>query len=608
LYDPSASCVQCMLVYRYDRVAGAVELISKGSAGQPAYAFYDRLAISGDGRVVGFRSNSLLLVPGVSPVPGTPGGTLKMFFWDAPSGAFDVMTCQSGSCGGQDSELDLSEDGSVAVYGDWGPTAGLPTPNPAGGDNGTQSFVYQRSCDRQTMVSGPLSGERPNGQTRRHRISADGTTVVFDSTAANLVAGFTPGYSSVYSAPIVPCSREYLSKSPSRLLDTRAGGVTVDGRFMATGQLPAGRRLEVLIAGRRGIPHDATSVALTVTVTGAAGQGFVTVWPCDTANPPNSSNLNFVAGQDVPNLVVVALSSRGTVCVQPSEAATHLIADLAGVFPSSSSYRPRTPARLLDTRLGTSTVDGQAVGIGRRSAGTRYELTVAGRAGVPSDVEAVVLNVTATATDRSGFLSVWPCDTPNPPDASTLNFAADHDIPGLVVVQVSPSGTVCLQSTSGGTHLIADLEGWFPAGSPYTAVRPARLFDTRPSGSTIDGQGAGRWQFKQGETLAIQITGRAGIPASGVRAAVLNFTATSVDGAGFITVWPCRATPMTSIVGGPVFADPGLPNSSNVNFVPGIDVANAVITALGPTGQICVRAPQGSAHVLADLAGWFPAD
>jgi hypothetical protein len=36
------------------------------------------------------------------------------------------------------------------------------------------------------------------------------------------------------------------------------------------------------------------------------------VYPCDSR--PNASNLNFVAGQIVPNAVLAPVSTRGTVC------------------------------------------------------------------------------------------------------------------------------------------------------------------------------------------------------------------------------------------------------------------------------------------------------
>ncbi|MEM8746249.1 MAG: choice-of-anchor Q domain-containing protein, partial [Actinomycetota bacterium] len=66
------------------------------------------------------------------------------------------------------------------------------------------------------------------------------------------------------------------------------------------------------------------------------------------------------------------------------------------------------PARLLDTRDGENTVDGLFNGIGRRTDGQTTELQATGRAGVPTDALAVVVNVTAVGPDTVGFITVEP--------------------------------------------------------------------------------------------------------------------------------------------------------------------------------------------------------
>ena len=73
----------------------------------------------------------------------------------------------------------------------------------------------------------------------------------------------------------------------------------------------------------------AAAVVLNVTVTEPVAAGFVTVFPC--GERPLASNVNVVAGQTVPNLVVVPVSAAGTVCVFTSQPA-HLLADVTGWF------------------------------------------------------------------------------------------------------------------------------------------------------------------------------------------------------------------------------------------------------------------------------------
>jgi hypothetical protein len=84
--------------------------------------------------------------------------------------------------------------------------------------------------------------------------------------------------------------------------------------------------------------------------------GFVTVWPGNT-DLPVVSNLNVVAGDTRPNLVIVPLAPDGTIALFTSGRA-HLLADVAGWFTDSSAavtdaglFVPLSePTRILDTR------------------------------------------------------------------------------------------------------------------------------------------------------------------------------------------------------------------------------------------------------------------
>ena len=126
------------------------------------------------------------------------------------------------------------------------------------------------------------------------------------------------------------------------------------------------------------------------------------------------------------------------------------------------------PARLLDTRPGNVTVDGQFAGIGPVANNATLNLTVVGRGGVPaSGVGAVVLNVTVTEPSQQGFLTVFPTGAARP-NASNLNFVAGQTIPNLVIAKVGTNGQVSIYNNLGNTHVIADVVGWFPTENPHT--------------------------------------------------------------------------------------------------------------------------------------------
>jgi hypothetical protein len=150
-----------------------------------------------------------------------------------------------------------------------------------------------------------------------------------------------------------------------------------------------------------------------------------------------------------------------------------LIVDVAGYFPAGSTFTPITnPQRILDTRNGTGAPAARLAG------GQSLPLTIAGTAGVPADAAAVVLNVTVANPTAPGFVTVWPCDQPQPL-ASNLNYVAAQTVPNLVIAKVGTNGNVCLFTMS-PADLIVDVAGYFPAGSTFTPItNPQRILDTR---------------------------------------------------------------------------------------------------------------------------------
>ena len=94
-----------------------------------------------------------------------------------------------------------------------------------------------------------------------------------------------------------------------------------------------------------------------------------------------------------------------------------------------------------------------------------------------------------------------------------------------------------------------------------------------------------------GDTYELQVT-PAGNP-NGYRAAALNVTVVDGEAAavgGYVTVFPCGDRPV----------------ASNVNFVDGQTVPNAVIAPVSADGRVCLYV-YGKAHVLVDVAGYFSA-
>ena len=373
--------------------------------------------------------------------------------------------------------------------------------------------------------------------------------------------------------------------APARVLDTRSGTGAPTGAVGANGVV------RVKVTGRGGVPESGVSaVVLNVTVTRPQKGGHLTAYAGGTAMP-SASNVNFVAGQTVPNLVVVPVGADGTVSLaNVSPGSTHVLADVTGAFTTTPTATPGSfggvaPARLLDTRTGTGAAAAPV------AANRAVRVKVTGRGGVPeSGVSAVVLNVTVTRPQKGGHLTAHAGGTAMP-SASNVNFVAGQTVPNLVVVPVGADGTVSLANVSpGSTHVLADVFGYYVAGAPqstgaFGALAPARLLDTR------DGTGATAKPVAAGSSARVQVTGRGGVPSSGVSAVVLNVTVTR----------PQQGGHLTAHAGGSA-----RPTASSLNFVAGQTVPNLVVVPVGADGTVSLaNVSPGSTHVIADVFGWY---
>ena len=265
-----------------------------------------------------------------------------------------------------------------------------------------------------------------------------------------------------------PAGPSINSINPERLLDTRAWGTTIDHQFQGGGAVGVGATLNVKLAGRAGtsIPAGVGSVALNVTVTNPTADSYLTVWPKGRPQP-NASNLNFSAGQTIPNMVLVPLSPSGEVSIYNSLGSTDVLVDVLAYFPpagGTSVFRGLPPDRFLDTRLNGQTFDDQNKGAG--PVGPRGVITVPvrGRGGVPANgVGSVALNVTVVDTTAESYMTVWPGGNALQPEASNLNYGAGATIPNTVIVPIGADGTVSLFNSAGSTNVIVDVLGYFPS-------------------------------------------------------------------------------------------------------------------------------------------------
>ena len=389
------------------------------------------------------------------------------------------------------------------------------------------------------------------------------------TTTLSQAVGGANGYATASFFNVV--GADYTPVTPDRVLDTRYGtGVA------KAGAVPANGTLTLAMPSIDGVAAAGiTAVVLNVTVTEPTEGGVLTVYP-GAGTAPGTSNLNFSAGETVPNLVTVPLSGGEVSFHNTSRGSVQVIADLEGFYgPGGSGFAPQSPVRVLDTRYGTGAARAPVAG----NSGIR--LNLAGK--VPTGTTAVVLNVTVTGPQDGGHLTVYP-DSATVPNTSNLNFKARETVPNLVIVPLNMTNdTVDIENASPGTtQVVADLDGYFASGArdSFVPFGPAREEDTRtePYGPVRP--------FATRPVLADSYSGCSPV-CPGIVAVVENVTVTGPTRGGYLTVYP---------------SGQARPVASNLNFTAGETVPNLV---MAQPSDLAYNGSGGTLQFVVDEYGYF---
>ena len=153
------------------------------------------------------------------------------------------------------------------------------------------------------------------------RVGPDGKVSIFNNAgSAHVVVDVVAAFAD--SAP-----GRLVAIQPARVLDTREGIGAPAGRV-------AQDSLVLKLLGAQGVPGSGVSaVLLNVTAVTPDVNTFVTVYPSG-ADRPLASNLNAVAGQVIPNMVLARLGADGSIALYNNQGTVDLVADVMGYFTS----------------------------------------------------------------------------------------------------------------------------------------------------------------------------------------------------------------------------------------------------------------------------------
>jgi len=227
--------------------------------------------------------------------------------------------------------------------------------------------------------------------------------------------------------------------------------------------VPALGTVDVQVLGAGGIPltgpanRSIEAVVLNIGAVNPTAAGHLRVWTSGLTMP-NASTNNFGKGDSRSNLTIVSpgnttSASMGKVSIyNGSGGPLTLTVDTVGYFTLGGQVLvPISPARLLDTRIGSAV-----------PAGGYVEASVRGFSGIPdsADVTAVVVNVASVNPAAAGSVDVGKSGA-NPALPSFFH-PAGQNVANLVITQVGADGKIRIVNNSPGTtHVIADITGYF---------------------------------------------------------------------------------------------------------------------------------------------------
>jgi RHS repeat-associated protein len=560
--------------FTFNRADQLTGIAFRRGSGTPPAAFATIDYVRRDGGGVGSVTQTGL--------PNLPGGTSETYEYDGANRITEII----GS-GTRDVEFDTAgnlsrrSDGTFQAF------------DPAG--RLCSAAATTTSCTTPALDATSYSYDDQGNRRGQDPSSSTGTTLAYDQ-ADRLTSASVPrtaGNDGEYT-PVL---------DPTRILDTRSGsrlGACPTTANQCT-TIGSNQVRTIQVTGRGGIPASGVSaVSLTLSAVNPSGAGDLTVSAADAASG-GATTVAYAAGETVSTSVIVKVSSDGRIKIHAPWGGTDVLLDVQGWFATSngdagSVFNVLDSQRILSTRAGEQlgacpTATNQCT---RIPAGGTLTVQVAGRGGVPaSGATAVAVNVIATGPTAGGWLAL--SDASVTPLENNVQYQAGETVANGQIVKLSANGRIKIKS-SAETDVLLNVQGWFGSGesgtgSLFTAQTATRILDTRSGTRT----GLCPTTTAQCTTLpdsgsrTLQVTGRGGVPASGVTAVAVNLIVTNAQ-SGWIEASRADASPSGD---GEIFYQAGQTTTTNL------------IVPLSSNGRIRLDVGYGGADVLIDVQGWF---
>jgi len=269
------------------------------------------------------------------------------------------------------------------------------------------------------------------------------------------VAVASPVPQQVSAAAALPAhTSKFVPVGPVRLADTRPD----KGAYGFTRPVPSVFRVKV--AGRLGVPANATEVVVNVTAMTTRGAGRAAVYGAGDPVPTSANIVADVKGQSVSNLVHVHLSAIGAIDIRRT-VGMDVAVDLQGY------YVPVVGA-VADGRLSTANNGATRVASSRSvRAGTSIIVDLG--AAVPVGAEAAVVSLIVDHTS-AGSVTAYPSDARVPLSWSVVTDTKGQTRANTAIVRLASPHRNIRVFSSRGAHVTVDVLGWYSGASAPKSI------------------------------------------------------------------------------------------------------------------------------------------
>ncbi len=305
-------------------------------------------------------------------------------------------------------------------------------------DEGARRYWLERLARLPMDSLQAIAAAGPEANLRELAADAESSLAAADAVAAD----FGDSDRDLVFTKITPC----------RVADTRVAGGAFTTASQRNFEVAGASGFEAQGGTACGVPVGATSVALNLTVTQAAGFGWLRAWPTG-GTEASGSVINYVAGNTLANGLILPICdpfagscAGGDLTVRADAAGTHLVVDVMGYFTKPSrlgTLRTFTVTTQTNTTLvlpeanacaNYQQVQVVAPGAGEIVVSAKFQLQVTHVQGDANEVQAGIATEGATTCTGTGFAfgyGTWqlvPAALPSaayyPWDTATLKYDA----------------------------------------------------------------------------------------------------------------------------------------------------------------------------------------